>query len=73
MTLNQNDVRALIAEALLGGSLDVDGGVLSLHDMTQLAVALTHAAKLVVRNSANLAPLEKASIGSVARGAVQFA
>ena len=73
MTPHRDHVRSLIAEALLGSSLVVDGHVLSLHDMTQLAIALAPAACLTVSNSASLAPLEKASIGSVARGAVQFA
>jgi hypothetical protein len=65
-------VRALLAKALSGADIDVDGIDLSLHDITQLAAALRPGASLTVRNSDSLSPIEQTSIWTVMPGQVRF-
>ncbi|WP_158808234.1 hypothetical protein [Beijerinckia sp. L45] len=66
-------VRGLLAKALSGADIDVDGIDFSLHDITQLAAALRPGASLTVRNSDSLSPIEQTSIWTVMPGQVRFA
>ena len=65
-------VRGLLAKALSGADIDVDGIDFSLHDITQLAAALRPGATLTVRNSDSLSPIEQTSIWTVMPGQVRF-
>ena len=65
-------VRGLLAKALSGADIDVDGIDFSLHDITQLAAALRPGASLTVRNSDSLSPIEQTSIWTVMPGQVRF-
>ncbi len=65
--------RDLLARALSGADLDLDGVLFSLHDITQLAAALRPGASLTVRNSECLTPIEQTSIWTVMPGQVRFA
>ena len=65
-------VRGLLARALSGADIDVDGIDFSLHDITQLAAALRPGASLTVRNSDSLSPIEQTSIWTVMPGQVRF-
>ncbi len=62
----------LLVRALSGADIEVDGMVLGLHEITQLAAALRPGASLTVRNSECLTPLEQTSIWTVMPGQVRF-
>jgi hypothetical protein len=66
------NVKGLLAKALSGADIDVDGIGLSLHDITQLAAALRPGASLTVRNSDSLSPIEQTSVWTVMPGQVRF-
>ncbi len=66
------DIRTLLRRALTGQSLDLDGSVYPLHDLTQVAAVLQPQASLAIRNADHMTPLERASIASVGRGRVVF-
>ena len=63
----------LLVRALSGADIEIDGMVLGLHEITQLAAALRPGASLTVRNSECLTPLEQTSIWTVMPGQVRFA
>ena len=58
--------------ALTGGSVDVSGISYSLHDLTQIALALKPDAHLAIHDAEIMTPLERASIASVGMGLVVF-
>ena len=64
--------KELVLRAMTGGSVDVSGIAYSLHDLTQIALALKPDAQLAVRDAEALTPLERASIASVGTGLVVF-
>ena len=69
----RGDVRALLRRAFAGESLALDRDVHSLHELTQVALALKPGATLTICHAAFMAPIERASIASVGRGRVVFA
>ncbi len=66
------DTRLLLRRALAGENLDVDGEALSLHDLTQIAIALQPEADLAIRHASAMTPIERASIATAGRGRVLF-
>lgn len=66
------DIRTLLRRALTGQSLDLDGSVYPLRDLTQIAAVLQPQASLAIRHADHMTPLERASIASVGRGHVVF-
>ena len=76
MTIAQNetfrDTKGLLARALAGESLTLDRIIHSLHDLTQIAVALREDANLAIRNADLMSPIERASVESVGRGRIVF-
>ena len=73
MTPSTSDlVRTLVTEALRGATLEVDGTLYALADLTQMAVALQPGAALRVLNAGLLTPIERASIATAKPGQVVF-
>lgn len=70
--LEPNETRNLLRRALAGDDLAVDSRQHSLHELTQMAVALQPGADLAIRNAAFMTPIERASISTVGRGRVLF-
>ena len=70
--LRDGEVLSLMRRALAGESLTLDRDDHSLHDLTQVALALMPGAALSIRHAAFMTPLERASIASVGRGRVVF-
>lgn len=66
------NTKQLLRRALAGENLSVDGADFTLHDMTQIAVALQPGSDLAIRNAAMMTPIERASIACVGRGRVLF-
>ena len=66
------DVRAMLRHAFAGGSMTIDRHACSLHDLTQLALALQPSATLAIRHAELMTPIERASIATVGRGHVIF-
>ena len=66
------DTRHLMRRALAGENLNIDSASYSLHDLTQLAVALQPGADLAIRHAATMTPIERASIATVGKGRVLF-
>ena len=66
------DVREMLRHALAGGSMTLDRHAYSLHDLTQLALALQSSATLAIRHAEIMTPIERASIATVGRGRVVF-
>jgi hypothetical protein len=66
------DTRRLLRRALAGEHLHIDGTSYSLHDLTQLAVALQPGADLAIRHAASMSPIERASIATAGKGRVLF-
>ena len=64
--------KELILRAMTGGSVDISGFGYSLHDLTQIALALKPDAQLAIRDANDMTPLERASIASVGTGRVVF-
>ncbi len=62
----------LLTLALSGLDVSADASACSLHDLTQLAVALGPDAKLTVLNWGHLTPIEQACITSARPGQVSF-
>ena len=67
-----DDKRRLLRRALAGEDLNIDSTSYSLHDLTQLAVALQPGADLAIRHAATMTPIERASIATVGKGRVLF-
>ena len=66
------DFRGMLRHALAGGSMTLDRHAFSLHDLTQLALALQPGATLAIRDADLMTPIERASIATVGRGHVVF-
>ncbi len=66
------DIRALLRRAFAGESLALERDDHSLHDLTQVALALKPHATLTLRFAATMTPIERASIASVGKGRVVF-
>ena len=67
-----DDTKRLMWRALAGESLSIDSMCYSLHDMTQLAVALQPGADIAIRHASTMTPIERASISTVGKGRVLF-
>lgn len=63
----------LLRRALKGESFVLDSDAHTLHELTQLALALRPDAHLTIRRADTMSPLERASICSVGQGRVVFA
>ena len=72
MLTHETNTSSLLRRAIAGESLTIDGDAHSLHEMTQLAVALREDANLAIRNAQLMSPLERASVESVGRGRIIF-
>lgn len=66
------DTRRLLRRALAGEDINIDSASYSLHDLTQLAVALQPGADLAIRHASSMTPIERASIATVGKGRVLF-
>lgn len=64
--------RAMLRRALAGESLTLDRDAFTLHDLTQIAVALRENANLAIRNAGMMTPIERASVESAGRGRIVF-
>ena len=64
--------KELVLRALTGRDVEVSGLTYSLHDLTQIALALRPPAALSIRDTASMTPLERASIATVGAGKVFF-
>ena len=72
-SITSDTVRTLVTEALRGATLEVDGTLYALVDLTQMAAALQPGATLRVLNGGLLTPIERASIATAKPGQVVFA
>lgn len=70
--MNSVDIKPLLRRAIAGENLALDSLDHSLHDMTQIAVALQPGADLAIRNASIMTPIERASIACVGKGRVLF-
>ena len=66
------NVRDLLRRAYAGESLTLDRHAYSLHDLTQIALALRTEATMAVRHADLMSPIERASVTTVGRGRVVF-
>ena len=62
----------MLRRALAGESLTLDRESFTLHDLTQIAVALCDDANLAIRNADMMTPIERASVESAGRGRIVF-
>ena len=69
---SSDDKRRVLRRALAGEDLNVDSMSYSLHDLTQIAVALQPGADLAIRHASSMTPIERASIATVGKGRVLF-
>ena len=67
-----DEQRAMLRRALAGESLTLDREAFTLHDLTQIAVALREDANLAIRNAGIMTPIERASVQSAGRGRIVF-
>lgn len=67
-----DDTRGLLRRALGGESFTLDRQIYSLHDLTQIAVALRPQAELAISNADLMTPIERASIASASAGRIVF-
>ena len=72
MLRQETTTKSLLRRAIAGESLTIDGDAHSLHELTQLAVALREDANLAIRNAQLMSPIERASVASVGRGRIIF-
>lgn len=72
MLRQDTSTTTLLRRAIAGESLTIDGDVHSLHEMTQIAVALREDANLAIRNARLMTPIERASVESAGRGRIVF-
>ena len=72
LTPGTPDLLALLRRAFAGESLTVDRGEHTLHDLTQIALALRPDAGLAITQAGTMSPLERASVATVGRGRVVF-
>lgn len=72
MLSQDTTTNSLLRRAIAGESLTIDGDAHSLHELTQLAVALREDANLAIRNAQLMSPIERASVASVGRGRIVF-
>ena len=66
------DTKTIVRRALAGESFVVDGLAYSLHDLTQIALAVQPEANLAIRHAETMSPIERASIATVSRGRIVF-
>ena len=66
------DTKTMLRRAFAGESLIVDRDEHSLHDLTQIAVALQPGAHMAIRNAQLMSPIERASIESASGGRIVF-
>ena len=64
--------KTMLRRALAGESLTLDREAFTLHDLTQIAVALRDNANLAIRNADLMSPIERASVESAGRGRIVF-
>lgn len=67
-----DDPKNLLRRALAGESLTLDREVYSLHDLTQIALALHPGANMAIRQANLMSPIERASIATVGQGKIVF-
>lgn len=68
-----DEKKTLLRQALAGHDLSLDSTAYTLHDLTQIAVALQPGAGLSIRNAALMSPIERASIATASgKGRVMF-
>ena len=65
-------VKSLLRRALAGDSFALDYGTYSLHDLTQIALALRPEAGLAIRHAELMSPIERASVATAGNGRVSF-
>lgn len=70
--IRKPEARTLIRRAFEGESLILDGADYTLHELTQIAVALQPEANLAIRHAKIMSPIERASIATAARGRIVF-
>ena len=66
------DTKTIVRRALAGESFIVDGLAYSLHELTQIAIAVQPEANLAIRHAEIMSPIERASIATAARCRVVF-
>ena len=66
------ETKSLVRRALAGESFTIDREAYSLHELTQIAVALRPEANLAIRNAALMSPIERASIATAGGGRIVF-
>ncbi len=71
-TAGNLDLTALLRRAFAGESLTVDRTQHTLHELTQIALALRPEAGLAIKEAAAMSPLERASVACVGRGRIVF-
>ena len=71
-TADLETTTAILRRAFAGESFTLDSDHYSLHQLTQVALALRADANLAIRHAASMSPIERASIESVGRGRVVF-
>ena len=62
----------LLRRALDGENLTLDGDRHTLHDLTQVALAMRSEATLAIVHGSHMTPLEQASVATVGKGRVTF-
>ncbi len=67
-----DDTRTMLRRAIAGESLIVDREHYSLHDLTQIAIALQPGAHMAIRNADLMSPIERASVETASTGRVVF-
>ena len=72
MPTQNTSTTSLLRRVIAGESLTIDGDTHSLHELTQLAVALREDANLAIRNGQLMSPIERASVASAGRGRIIF-
>lgn len=70
--MKAEETKALLRRALAGESFTVDREAYSLHDLTQIAVALRPEANLAIRNAALMSPIERSSVATAGKGRIVF-
>ena len=66
------DTKTIVRRALAGESFVLDGLAYSLHDLTQIALAVQPEANLAIRHADIMSPIERASIATAARCRIVF-
>ena len=71
-TADAPGLMGLLRRAFAGESLTIDRNDHSLHELTQIALALRPDAGLAIVHAAAMSPLERASVATVGKGRVEF-